>query len=345
MRGRDQKGEVKRWNELAGFSFKAAKTRRGPCLFPVEPPCTTKTCEAHSIQNRTVLDALAEEGHVVMLRTRRVARGQHLRAEFKWVGRNEATTFAGLCAPHDAKLFAPIDQRPLDLEDREQLFLLAYRSVLRQAHSIPTGTRILKRVAEKRTQLGLPDHEVAAAASGPVRRLRDDVGPISEEKDAFDRAYLGSEFGDVEHEIAWTLPSPPSLAVSSFFSLGRNSRNHRQLPVALNVFPHDGRHAIVLSYRKPSKPLAQNLVFALKQTSGEERLRALSRLVLKDCEHFVLRPSLYSSFGNEQEQLMRDCFLGTLYTETLGRYEIEPVAGLVKGDDVEKLNLFKAIAR
>src|SRR3712207_5153113 len=69
MRGRDQKGEVKRWTELAGFSFKAAKTRRGPCLFPVEPPCTTKTCEAHSIQNRTVLDALAEEGHVVMLRT------------------------------------------------------------------------------------------------------------------------------------------------------------------------------------------------------------------------------------------------------------------------------------
>jgi hypothetical protein len=68
-------------------------------------------------------------------------------------------------------------------------------------------------------------------------------------------------------------------------------------------------------------------------------------LAVKDCEHFVLRPSLYSSFGNEQEQLMRDYFLGTLYTETLGRYEIEPVAGLVKGDDVEKLNLFKAIAR
>src|SRR5215207_537526 len=76
MRGRDQKGEVDRWNELKGFSFKAAKSRRGSCLFPVEPPCTIKTCEAHSIQNRTVLDSLAEEGHVVMLRTRRVTRGR-----------------------------------------------------------------------------------------------------------------------------------------------------------------------------------------------------------------------------------------------------------------------------
>jgi hypothetical protein len=125
--------------------------------------------------------------------------------------------------------------------------LLAYRSVLRQAHAIPTGTHVLERVAEKKKQLGLPDHEEVAVASRPIRRLRDDVGPIGEEKEAFDGTYLGGEFGDVEHEIAWTLPSPPSLAVSSFFSVRCNSRTHRQLPVALNVFPHDGRHAIVFS--------------------------------------------------------------------------------------------------
>ena len=67
-------------------------------------------------------------------------------------------------------------------------------------------------------------------------------------------------------------------------------------------------------------------------------------MILKNCEHFVLRPSLYSSFGQEQDQLMRDYYLGTFYTETLGRYEIEPVPSLVKGDDVEKLNLSKATA-
>jgi hypothetical protein len=256
--GRNQKGEVTRWNKLTGFSFKAAKSRRGPCLFPVEPPCTTKTCKAHSIQNRTVLDALAEEGHVVMLRTRRVARGQQPRAEFKWVGRNEATTFEGLCAEHDTKLFAPIDTRPLDLEDREQLFLLAYRSVLRQAHAIPTGASIVESVSEKARQLELRDLNKTDALGRPIPRLRDGIRPINEEKDAFDRAYLCSGFEDVEHEIAWTLPTPPSLAVSSFFTVGCNPRTHRQLPVALNVFPHDGRHAIVISYRKPSKPLAQS---------------------------------------------------------------------------------------
>ena len=115
------------------------------------------------------------------------------------------------------------------------------------------------------------------------------------------------------------------------------------MPVALNVFPHDGRHAIVFSFRRPSKPLAQDLVFALKRRVGEERFRAVSRLVLKNSDNFVLRPSLYNSFGEVQKQVMRDYFLGTVKMSALGGREIDPVPGVVKDGDVEKLNLFRAV--
>jgi hypothetical protein len=50
-------------------------------------------------------------------------------------GRNEASTFTGLCSAHDADLFRPIDTRELDVNDREQFFLLAYRSVTREVHA------------------------------------------------------------------------------------------------------------------------------------------------------------------------------------------------------------------
>jgi hypothetical protein len=343
-KGRSQEREVNKLNALTGYSFKAARSKPGPRLYPVNPACTTKTCKAHSIQNSTVLDFLAEQGHLIVLRTRRVDSGRLLRAEFKRVGRNNATTFEGLCAEHDTKLFAPIDNRPLDLEDREQLFLLAYRSVLRQAHAIPTGASLVEAVSERARHLGLRGLKKNDALGRPIPRLRDGIKPIGVEKDAWDRAYLCGGFDDVDHEIAWTAPSQPSLAVSFFFSIGCNSRNYRQLPVALNVFPHDGRHAIILSYRKPSKPLAQNLIFALKRTSSEERFRAQSPLVLKNCENFVLRPSLYHSFGQEQEQLIRDYFLRTVGISTLGGREVQPVSGLVKDDDVEKLNLVKVVA-
>jgi len=165
---------------------------------------------------------------------------------------------------------------------------------------------------EKKVQLKLLEPEEVAVEGEPVGRLRGDVGPMSEEKRAFDQAYLDGRFEDVEHEIAWTPRSLPSLAVSSFFSIGYNPRSSQQMPVAFNVFPYDGKHAVVFSFRKPSKLITQDLVFGLKQTTGEERFRAVSLLVLKNSDNFVLRPSLYNSFGEAQKQVMRDYFLGTV---------------------------------
>ena len=42
---------------------------------------------------------------------------------------------------------------------------------------------------------------------------------------------------------------------------------------------------------------------------------------------------------------MRDYFLGTEKISALGPREIKSVPGLVKDDDVEKLNLFKKVGR
>ena len=93
--------------------------------------CNQEPIRAHSIQNSGVIDLIALGGHVVAFRPSYSSEG--LEVEFKLVGRNHASTFTGLCNEHDTKLFLPLDTKPLDVTDREQLFLLAYRSVTRAA--------------------------------------------------------------------------------------------------------------------------------------------------------------------------------------------------------------------
>jgi hypothetical protein len=40
-----------------------------------------------------------------------------------------ASTFTGLCSPHDAEIFRPIDTENFNPRSQEHLFLIAYRSV------------------------------------------------------------------------------------------------------------------------------------------------------------------------------------------------------------------------
>src|SRR4029077_17430376 len=79
------------------------------CL-PPSMDCEDEPIRAHSIQNARVLDLVQTDGHVLMPRYK-LGRGE-LKLEFAKVGRNDATTFTGLCAKHDSELFKEIDNKP-----------------------------------------------------------------------------------------------------------------------------------------------------------------------------------------------------------------------------------------
>ena len=291
-----------RESKLRGLIFRHIKrlerlhSKSGKCLYPIEPACTAIPCRAHSIQNRVVLDSLAEEGHVVVPKLD-FSDIYNPSTKFQRVGQNVATVFTGLCTRHDAELFAPIEKQPLDLKDRMQMFLLAYRAVLRETHTVNAMAQGVEEGHKEGVGLGFLGMEAIAAGEELKAQYVAELKHIAEQKRHFDQAFLSSDYEAVEHEVAWTPPSPPGLAVNSFFSIGVNRLTDKDMPVALNVLPFDGMHVVVISFRRPSKPLAQELIFSLKSTTNEERFCAVSRLVLKDCENFVLRPSLYKSLG------------------------------------------------
>jgi hypothetical protein len=145
---------------------KAQKKGFAKCLAP-SMDCDEEPIRAHSIQNARVLDLIQTDGHVLMPRYKLV--NGEPKMEFAKVGRNEASTFTGLCSKHDTELFKAIDTEHLDVDNCEHLRQLAYRSVMREMHTeLENGERAWAMREERTRQSGA--RKSRALRSPPINR-------------------------------------------------------------------------------------------------------------------------------------------------------------------------------
>lgn len=331
--------------------FGSVGHRLNRCLYPSDPECGRRAIRAHSIQNRGVLGLLSESGHVSMLRPRPTLEDIPETPEFALVGRNEATTFTGLCGQHDAELFRPIDTAELDLADPEHLFLVTYRSVLREAHTALQAAQRSLKVQNRLAEIGVlnPNQPgpAAAALTMPLMNAYD----AYMEKAAFDILYLNGDFGAVEHQAVTVQVAEPSVAASTLFYPTRAGR--RTFCTALNVFPEDGSHGAVFSYQGRNRRAISPIADRLRMLRGEAREHAVSLLLLERCENLVLRPSLKEAYSQDQREVIGTYFWDTTMgdlgaflgevSDTFGDYFDASVADLkdrVDRDD-PRLNLFR----
>lgn len=324
------------------------------CLYPSHPPCKQDASAAHSIQNGGTLAEVSERGRVYMLKAQPTFENPPKLPNFQERGRNQATTFKGLCNPHDSDLFRPIDTESLDLASEKHIFLLTYRSILKEAHSaVQTGNRmdeIYKGfVAEGIRPAGDTLDEAA------MSKASNDALPLLDEKAEMDNLYLAGDYGGVEHVVVPLSARPPELAVSGFFSAGRTGSRERWC--ALNVFPHEGRHLIVFSFRSHNgRVVKARISDRLAMVPPDRREQAASRVILENCANFVVRPSLYESYSPGQRRAIRNYFWGTTvlqyarFLEGVRRgwgQELATEVGKITGgltEDNPHLNLFEAVA-
>lgn len=241
--------------ELKEFVFKSHDAGFAQCLWPQQSKCPAPVVKAHSIQRRGTLESLAENGHVVMPKLRFKDPPELL---FSKTGIKKATTFTGMCSYHDKKLFASIDDEPLDLSNQEQMFLLAYRSVLRETHSSMRGARNVQGAFEKGVDLGFSNPNQVT----PEMLLSTDRIMAAYDrylfKSRYDTAYLKSSFGEVEHTVLKLDATSPSLAASTLFSVKRIGRE--EAFAALNLFPYNDEHVLAFSYFKEHHKFIEPMV-------------------------------------------------------------------------------------
>jgi hypothetical protein len=117
----------------ADFMLEAKKQRdRGRCLHFDDGIRCNRIISAHSIQKKSLLSLIAEEGHVYRLSTDPSVLGKTGGIPIpKKMGIKSVSTFAGFCKHHDNSLFRIIDNETL-LPSKEQAAIYAYRSICRE---------------------------------------------------------------------------------------------------------------------------------------------------------------------------------------------------------------------
>ena len=294
------------------FEVQAGKLNR--CLEPAFE-CDKKTIRAHSIQNARVLDLLVEEGHVITPKQKMSEDGPE--NSFEKVGRNNASTFTGLCAEHDTSLFQVLDKEPFDQDKPEQMFQLAYRSVTRELYVVMEGAARIQAAYQGKVERGeIPSNVPTDHGLIATQFLMNAYETYQYRLAYFDTPLASQEFGAVQHDVVRLRGQKPVLAVSSLFSLRGLLRSDDLVRCVLNVMPiSDVETVAVFSYARDDGPMARAALHRILSANGDYQKYELSKLNIDRVENFVLSPVSVASWKPEKTRIIRDAFVSTIFSE------------------------------
>jgi len=239
---------------------------------------------------------------------------------FKNVGRNNASTFTGLCSKHDNEIFRPIENEGIDFKNSHHLFLISYRSILREFHAVIQAACRMQVGYKSRVNVGLsPGDRPDAAGLTAVAWLCNAYDCYLYKK-KFDEAFMANNFLRVEHDHIEYTNSPPTIAVSALFSLDDIEWPDDVAKVALNVFPFDGSMHILFSYLKEERLYAQQYLKDILNSSGDYQRYLISKLILQHCENFTIAPAYWENLSEQRRESIVNFFFATL-EKNLPSYE------------------------
>lgn len=308
---------TKQDKEYFGQIFKQINSKFHRCFWP-EESCSETAIRAHSIQNSGVLDLLCHNDHVIMPQLGiNIDTGPFLK--FEEVGRNKATTFTGLCDKHDSKLFEPIDKNDFDQKNSEHLFLLSYRSVLRELHTkmksaVDIQSQYMRGGDLGRFNTDSTDQPMMMATVGLMEAYA-----FYLYKFEYDRYYLKKSFGQIVHRVDFIENLGPSIAVSSVFSFIDNMRliqdRKDQKCISLNIFPYNDGVFVIFSYRKDQTIHLGPYIDRILQAERHYKLYLISKLVLMYCENLVISPIFFDNLPEKRKYLIKDFFMNNIWGE------------------------------
>lgn len=277
--------------------------------------CGEKPIKAHSIPCSSVLKKMAKDGHIIFPKMK-INVGASMEVNFDPVGVNNATTFSGLCSTHDNSLFKEIDVLP-DPENAKHLFLLAYRAVIREFHVVLQNAVRFQSTLHKRVEVGIssahfPDEFGMHATQAIVNLIETEAY-----KNLFDRAFLESNWAVLVHHVKVIQTPTPTVAVNSMFSLEQIDR-HDTPRVCLNVYPTGESTIAVFSATKKDMSRATTFLSRMLQSDQFLFRYLLSKLILQNCDNFVVAPDYWFSLTAEQRSAIESYFF-----ETVVNYELK----------------------
>lgn len=303
----------RRRRELQDWIHRALKAEFRPCLTP-SAQCAERAIRAHSVPNRSVLGLLEENGHVVSPRIHASSRG--VAPSLDHVGRNQATTFTGLCSAHDQQLFGDVDRLPLDLHDPRVLFLLAYRAVLREYYVLLWGAVRNQLGFQKKVELGLTRGDAFTPDGLRALGFIENAFEFHEYKLPLDEALEAGRFDELCHTVLTFPGHEPTVAVSSCLmlvelSLARDPAER----LILTVFPDGSATNVIVSSTSRDRLYVTAHLSPVIEANEAYQKYFFSKLILGACENFVLSPRFYDKLAPERQEAITCFYRSTLSTD------------------------------
>jgi len=300
-------------SDMLKLLYEMNNTKFNRCLEP-QMKCKNKAIRAHSIQNAKVLDMLSVNGQIVAIKRKMLAK-EGLRLSFGQVGRNQATTFEGLCKDHDRKLFLDIDNKTIDPGNNGQLLLLAYRAVIREQHAQIQEAFKAQTGYIKRVNLGLDPADRSSDFGLHATALISNSYNTYVYRVLFDKILSEMDFSRMSHDTIELNVVSPTIACSSLFSIDNmQNRKGEVVRACLNIVPLASNRTMALfSYHENDVEQSRSYLGGILTSSGTEQKYEISKLMLNHCENFVISPAYYNSWAPEKEKVLLDYFMRTVY--------------------------------
>jgi hypothetical protein len=302
--------------------FKNLKTTDKRCWSP-DGICNLKPINAHSIQNSKILESLSLNGHVIMPQEKVVHKGEVPIVGFAKVGRSEASTFTGLCGKHDKEIFSPIDDFDIELDNDQQLFLLAYRSIFKKYHSLVSAAISVNNIYEDQVKVGRATHnsEDFSLKWSMIQHIR--AWGAYRYKGVYDTAYLLRRYDIVNHEKFSFKHKRPTTAVSALYWLEIPKPNSMQVPwIALNVVPVQNETHVIFSYLVEDTDYAKPEITEIFNSSLKRRLWLLSERILGSTDNFVVSPAFWGGLSKKKKDSILTYYRDTLWDKILFKGDI-----------------------
>lgn len=291
--------------------FSGHSSRLNRCLAP-SVSCRELAIRAHSVQNGAVMARLHRNGHVKGP-SPKVNKDESFSVVWQDIGRNLATTFEGFCSIHDAALFTAIDTRALDVTDREQLFLYAYRAVARELHASMEAAIKVQSTYQQRIEAGIDKGNKPEAAGMMALERMFHAHSTYVYKTELDDALTNRRYEALTHEIVRLTNQVPTVAASVFFDLDTRPNEEEAPRVALNIFPTSNDETLaIFSFTDHDAVAIREYVRDILKSDGTYQKYLLSRMLLMHAENFVIAPSIFDTWSAEKRAAILNFFLETV---------------------------------
>ena len=286
-----------------------AEFGKGRCSHPEASSnaCGGRVIKAHTIQRNAGLAAIAENGHVISLRSAferlRYNEGRVIPAK---IGINKASTFPGFCARHDFEMFQSIENGTVVLTN-ETAFLLSFRALAYerlQKEAAFRTIRILRDLDKGKPfedQCNIQRH-INMSAEGTKRALDD----LNRWKRAYDDAFLRRQFDKYRFYCVAFAQAVPVMACGAFYPefdfrgqplqrIGRGRAPFEHITFNLTVI--NGRGVAALGWVEGDSGPAASFVNSFAAIPSPGKADAAVRLAIEYLENTFLRPSWWQSLG------------------------------------------------